>query len=587
MPPSPTEPSLLVCVLTPPGADPEPSVAALREAGVAEPVVVPLPRRGAWAAARNAALELAREHELLGLVDAGVQTGPAWPAAVRAMDAACGAIGGPVTAAGNVPGAVDPTAHAQVLGLGDGERPVSGNAVLRTAALRAVGGFSPNAGHPASVDGLADWQLALEALAHAGWAVETDERMAAVRDLSGVSAGALLRRRLHTAARSAMLNPAGRPTQARAGRSAGAASARLLRGDLPGAVDRLAWSAAGLGGALGPWLAHRELQPDVDRTPWRPSVAAPLPSPGRARVARLRRPARHGARVLLYHRVCELADDPLGVAVTPEHFAEQMELLARAFRPATLAEVASGRAGPDAVAVTFDDGYADNLRHALPILERTGIPATLFASTGHIASGDGFWWDTVQRSVRAALEASDRGTLTLGLPSGSRAWRPAPDAPEQPLLEQLHAALRPLPAQEVAEAVDAIRSWAGDAGPPPDRDRPLTVDELRTLAAAGPFDVQAHGRSHLSLAFMDDATRAAELRGSADDLEHWLGSRPNQFAYPFGVPGVDVDVATRRAAKAAGYALAVVNAPQREHRDPFAIGRLGVPDEPAPAILRR
>ncbi len=558
-------------------------------AGVSDAVVITLAWPGGWTAGRNDALERAHEHDLLGLVDADVLVGSSWLTVLDGLDPACAAIGGPVTAAGRAPGGVDASAHAQVLGLSDSDRPVSGNVLLRTAALRAIGGFAPTTGHPASVDGLADWQLALQALAAAGWGVTSDQRMAATRDLSLLSASTLLRRRLHTGARSAMLNPDLRQPHPGLGaaRAAASAAGRLVRGDGAGALDRLAWSSAQLGTAAGPWLAHRELQPDVARTPWRPSVAAPMPSPLRGRVASLRRPKRHSGLVLLYHRVCELPDDPLGVSVTPDHFAEQMELLAREYRPATLADVVAGKAGPDAVAVTFDDGYVDNLVHALPILERTGVPATLFASTGHIASGDGYWWDTVQRSVTAALAAGDRGTLSLNVASGRRTWHPGLGVPEKPLLEQLHAALRPLPAAHVAEAVAAIRAWAGDAGPPPERDRPMTIDELRTLAVAGPFDVQAHGRSHLSLAFMDEVTRAAEMSGSADDLEQWLGTRPTQFAYPFGVPGVDVDQATRDAARAAGFSLAVVNAPQREHRDPFTIGRLGVPDEPLPAILQR
>lgn len=588
MPPSPTEYSLLVCVLTPAGADPAASLAALHAAGVTDPLVVELAQPGGWAAARNAALDRAQDTELLGLIDAGVCVEPTWLQALGALDGGCGAVGGPVTAAGHAPAGLDAQAHAQVLGLSDSERPVSGNAVLRTDALRAIGGFAPTTGHPASADGLADWQLALEALDAAGWTVAADDRMAAVRDLSSLSAGLLLRRRLHTGARSAMLNPDTRASHPALGamRTAAAAGGRLLRGDRAGALDRLAWASAQGGTAAGPWLAHGELQPDVARTTWRPSVAAPLPSPLRARTARLRRPHRQSGFVLLYHRVCALPDDLLGVAVTPENFAAQMALLAREFRPAPLAEVVAGTAGAHAVAVTFDDGYVDNLVHALPILQRTGVPATLFASTGHIASGDGYWWDTVQRAVTSALAGGDRGALTLELPTGRRTWRPSADTPQAALLEQLHAALRPLSAAQVAGAVTAIRAWAGDSGPPPERDRPMTVEELRTLAAAGPFDVQAHGRHHLSMAFMDSATRAEEMTGSADDLEQWLGTRPTQFAYPFGVPGVDVDDASRRDAQAAGFTLAVINAPQHSDQDPFAVPRLGVPDLPGDAFAR-
>jgi peptidoglycan/xylan/chitin deacetylase (PgdA/CDA1 family) len=128
-----------------------------------------------------------------------------------------------------------------------------------------------------------------------------------------------------------------------------------------------------------------------------------------------------------------------------------------------------------------------------------------------------------------------------------------------------------------------VRAWTGAdpaPTPPPQRDRPLTVDELRTLAAAGPFAVHAHGCTHVSLAWADVRRRDAELRDSADQLEAWLGRRPTVFSYPFGVPGVDVDAPTLQAARAAGYRHAVVNAPGlvRGDGNPLALPRLAVPD---------
>jgi hypothetical protein len=78
------------------------------------------------------------------------------------------------------------------------------------------------------------------------------------------------------------------------------------------------------------------------------------------------------------------------------------------------------------------------------------------------------------------------------------------------------------------------------------------------------------------------------LRGSADDLETWLGARPTVFSYPFGVPGVDVDEATKVAARAAGYVGATVNAPGlvRAGTDPYALPRLAVPDVDGAAFSR-
>jgi peptidoglycan/xylan/chitin deacetylase (PgdA/CDA1 family) len=221
------------------------------------------------------------------------------------------------------------------------------------------------------------------------------------------------------------------------------------------------------------------------------------------------------------------------------------------------------------------------LVNALPALAAAGVPATLFASTSHIATGVGFWWD----GVEAALANADApGILTLDLPEGTRAWAPRTGSERAATRAHVHAALRTRDRATIAGALAQLQAWAGQdaATQPPDRDRPLTPDELVTLATAGPFTVQSHGRTHLSLAHAPSPVRAGELTGSAGDLASWLGEakRPAIFSYPFGVPGVDVDAATQAAVRAAGYTHATVNAPGLVHAktDPYALPRLAVPD---------
>ncbi len=64
--------------------------------------------------------------------------------------------------------------------------------------------------------------------------------------------------------------------------------------------------------------------------------------------------------VLLYHRVTHLQTDPQLLAVTPEHFADQMRALRQVSQVAPLSQIVD----ETGVAVTFDDGYADNLHEA-------------------------------------------------------------------------------------------------------------------------------------------------------------------------------------------------------------------------------
>ena len=98
-----------------------------------------------------------------------------------------------------------------------------------------------------------------------------------------------------------------------------------------------------------------------------------------------------GVRILMYHRVDQLPGyDQL--TVTPQVFSRQMTWLARRRRVVSLSqaldELERGDVRRGTVVITFDDGYLDNLQHALPVLTEHGLPATVFVTTG-FANGQG------------------------------------------------------------------------------------------------------------------------------------------------------------------------------------------------------
>src|SRR5207245_611648 len=101
-----------------------------------------------------------------------------------------------------------------------------------------------------------------------------------------------------------------------------------------------------------------------------------------------------------YHRVEDLPSDPQRMCVGPDQFDEHLAVLRTRFRPASLSSAVEATRKGDLdrdVAVTFDDGYADNLLNAKPLLETHGIPATVFVTTDYIDSKREFWWDELER----------------------------------------------------------------------------------------------------------------------------------------------------------------------------------------------
>jgi peptidoglycan/xylan/chitin deacetylase (PgdA/CDA1 family) len=329
-------------------------------------------------------------------------------------------------------------------------------------------------------------------------------------------------------------SPRGRPPPRSPARSRARSAATRT------AVERAARAAENLGVLLAPLVAHADLQPTMGSSPLRHTVPPPAPPPLRAAAGRVAGAARRRAAAL--ERPGDPALPPRGGAPPrparprrpPRPLRRAPEVLAG--RAAPLEQVAAGQAPPDAVAVTFDDGYADNLRHALPALQRAGVPATVFVATGHVASGAGFWWDTVLRLLCAA-PASDRPPLAISLGDDTRAWPARTGAERERARRGIHGWLQARPPVQLAAALAQLGAWAhADPAATPDRDRPLTVAELRELAAAGPVTLGAHTRTHRSLAPVParDAARGARPpRG--DDLERWTGRRPAAASYPFGV----------------------------------------------------
>ncbi len=272
---------------------------------------------------------------------------------------------------------------------------------------------------------------------------------------------------------------------------------------------------------------------------------------------------------LCYHRVGRPAHDPFGIAVTPEHFAEHVEVLAR-HRPLALsalaAEIAAGTLAPGGVAVTFDDGYHDNLMAAKPVLERAGVPATVFVTTGLTGTRGRFWWEELDDLVLTGARPGPAVTLNAG--DGARTFRfDGPAGPGGGGLE-IWAWLRERPTAEIDPVLAELRAWRGRTGPLEAGEdlRVMSPSELISLRAGGLIDIGAHTRTHPVLAAQPLGVQRAEIEGSRADLEGWLGEPVRGFAYPFGKRGPEYSRATAALVREAGFEWACAIHPRNVTR---------------------
>jgi peptidoglycan/xylan/chitin deacetylase (PgdA/CDA1 family) len=285
-----------------------------------------------------------------------------------------------------------------------------------------------------------------------------------------------------------------------------------------------------------------------------------------------------GAIVLRYHRIARLETDPHAIAVTPENFRQQMEMLRRDFHPISLdalvASFSGGRVPRRGVAVTFDDGYEDNLTEARAILEQYEVPATCFVTAGYVGGQREFWWDVLERVLLGPGDLPERVRLPLGesgfefdLGSSARYgaseaathrgwnWRAETDPTRRhALFRRLTALLGPLEGPLRQDLVEQLTSWAGlEPMVRPDH-RVLTGEQLRALAAGGLVGIGAHSMTHPLLSRLSPDQQWTEIHRSKAVLEAVLDRPVSSFAYPFGVRGRTEDL-VRRAGFLSGWGV--------------------------------
>jgi peptidoglycan/xylan/chitin deacetylase (PgdA/CDA1 family) len=294
---------------------------------------------------------------------------------------------------------------------------------------------------------------------------------------------------------------------------------------------------------------------------------------GRVLVRRLTRFATGQALVLLYHRIADDGHDPQLMRVRSEHFAAHLSVIRSTCQPIGLPDllrgIRRGRLPRRAVAITFDDGYVDNLSHALPLLRRGAIPATVFVSTGSI--GGTFWWDEVERLV---LRSRTPSTLSLRLHGTDRSWSFVGDGSDgrdaapwdvtkpasmerQKAYMEICTGLRGLPEEERSEVMRMLSTWAESRTPAPDP-RGMTADEIVRLAGSGLVDIGGHGVTHTSFTAMSLEDQRAEARMCGSRLRDIIGRPVEHFAFPFGT-GADVSSDSQAAVRDAGFRSACVN----------------------------
>jgi peptidoglycan/xylan/chitin deacetylase (PgdA/CDA1 family) len=287
--------------------------------------------------------------------------------------------------------------------------------------------------------------------------------------------------------------------------------------------------------------------------------------------------------ILIYHRVLPAPDPIAHDEVDAAMFDWQMRLLKGSFRILPLDEaigrLQQGTLPRRALAITFDDGYADNVTIALPILQRHGLQATFFIATGFLDGGR-MWNDSIIETFRAARgDVLDLDRLGLGRhPIGTMGQR-------RTAIDAVIAKVKYRPIGARLEMVEAIREAAAVSLPD---DLMMSTDQVYTLHRAG-MTIGGHTCGHPILASVPDHEARVEIVEGRRTLADIVGEPISLFAYPNGRPGTDYDARHVRIVREAGFTAAVTTSwgAARRDGDRFQLPRFTPWDRSAARFLLR
>ena len=253
---------------------------------------------------------------------------------------------------------------------------------------------------------------------------------------------------------------------------------------------------------------------------------------GSRRVTVSRRAAHPKFVILCYHRI-GTGGIPLFSELPTDLFDAQMRYIRRRYRVLSLDDLCEEMEKPsqkeDAVAVTFDDGYRDLHTHALPVLRKYQIPATIYLPVACIESGEVPWYDR----IFLALKVYPKDKLEIVLDRPRRFGLDSSKVRLETAAEIIQY-LRTLPDENRKEFCAGLEKQI--ALPPEElKDRMLTWDQIRAMCRER-ITFGSHTMTHPAVSRLAAAQLEHELGESKRALELRIGRPAVHFAYPFGKP---------------------------------------------------
>lgn len=287
------------------------------------------------------------------------------------------------------------------------------------------------------------------------------------------------------------------------------------------------------------------------------------------------------ARILYYHRVND-DNDPFFSAISTTLFEAEMRFVSRHYRVVSMTELLrrlAGGATEPVLAITFDDGYRDNYENAFPILQRYGLPATIFLTTGSMDTGDSLWFE----QLALAMKKTSREFVDLEIAPAGRIWLRTP-AERLDGNARVFSALRGLSDPERRRVLTDVMCQLAVTDDGERRRKMLTWDDVRLMSNHG-IAFGGHTVNHPFLSRLSGEEFRWEVAECKRRIEEEVQVPADYFAYPNGREQ-DFGLSNKTLIREAGYRAAVTTiwGVNSSSTDPFELRR-GGPWESSPAMF--
>jgi len=276
----------------------------------------------------------------------------------------------------------------------------------------------------------------------------------------------------------------------------------------------------------------------------------------------------------MYHRIGHVEQDPFELNVSEENFAQQLAVIKKIASSMTVGgvteQILHNQWQHRSVIITFDDGYADNLLLAKPILESYNIPATIFVTSDFIDKKNECWSDSLEQLFFSGYTFPLALKLTLA--GKSYSWDFSGQVAEKPsslnfrwtvfensnpsifhsIFMEIFHLLRDLSTSDKECCISQIRSQLGVEEILRPTCQFLTTEQLIHLAESDLIEIGGHSKTHEVLSTLALEKQESEIIESKRYIEQVINKPINSFCFPYGSKN-DYSIETLSLLKKAGY----------------------------------